>query len=499
MAGQSKEALIPPWGLAVAGATGAVIANALVYPLDIVKTRLQVQVKRKATDAPATGPEDIHYTSTWHAITKIVDDDGILGLYNGINGALLGVASTNFAYFYWYSVVRTLYLARQTVPTPPSTAIELSLGAAAGAVAQLFTIPIAVVTTRQQTQSKIDRKGMLDTAREVIHSEDGWTGLWRGLKASLVLVVNPAITYGAYQRLREVIFPGKLNLRPGEAFLLGALSKSLATIATQPLIVAKVGLQSKPPPSRAGKPFKSFIEVMRFIIQNEGLLGLFKGIGPQISKGLIVQGLLMMTKERMELMFVLLFRYLRKLRSEQLQKAADIAASKAKQALPLLVKTSRTLELSRLTSISHNRHNGEIQELVPTQPVEEGSPKRVILPPRERIYKLRASNASDHDDASYSVGNKLTCLSFQYQEAKDLKISISQRHRPKVPKKSQTCATWHNEGIEGIEGGQAGVGVKITINFLSSGSLDAVAVLAWFRFTGGRWIVDNRRKALKEQ
>ena len=35
MAGQSKEASIPPWGLAVAGATGAVIANALVYPLDM--------------------------------------------------------------------------------------------------------------------------------------------------------------------------------------------------------------------------------------------------------------------------------------------------------------------------------------------------------------------------------------------------------------------------------------------------------------------------------
>jgi hypothetical protein len=183
-----------------------------------VKTRLQVQVKRKATDAPPTGPDDVHYTSTWHAITKIVDDDGLLGLYNGINGALIGVASTNFAYFYWYSIIRTLYLARQTVPTPPSTAVELSLGAASGAVAQLFTIPIAVVTTRQQTQNKGERKGMVDTAKEVIHSEDGWSGLWRGLKASLVLVINPAITYGAYQRLREVIFPGKLNLRPWEAF-----------------------------------------------------------------------------------------------------------------------------------------------------------------------------------------------------------------------------------------------------------------------------------------
>lgn len=82
------------------------------------------------------------------------------------------------------------------------------------------------------------------------------------------------------------------------ASVLGAMSKSLATIATQPLIVAKVGLQSRPPPSRQGKPFKSFVEVMRFIIDNEGVLSLFKGMGPQILKGLLVQGILMMTKER---------------------------------------------------------------------------------------------------------------------------------------------------------------------------------------------------------
>jgi len=285
-----------------------------------------------------TGADATHYNSTWDAISKIVADDGIIGLYAGINGALIGVASTNFAYFYWYSVVRTLYLSSQPVPKPPGTIVELSLGAVSGAIAQVFTIPVAVITTRQQTQGKGEKRGMIDTAKDVINSEDGWTGLWRGLKASLVLVVNPAITYGAYQRLREIMFPGKANLRPMEAFLLGAMSKSLATIATQPLIVAKVGLQSKPPPSRNGKPFKSFIEVMQFIVKNEGLLGLFKGIAPQISKGLIVQGLLMMTKERMELLFIIFFHRLRKLRSEQLQKAANLAGATAKQALPIITK-----------------------------------------------------------------------------------------------------------------------------------------------------------------
>lgn len=142
-------------------------------------------------------------------------------------GSLIGVASTNFAYFYWYSVVRSLYAARVPAGTKPGTVVELSIGAVAGALAQLFTIPIAVVTTRQQTQKKGEKKSMLETAKDVINSEDGWTGLWRGMKASLVLVVNPSITYGAYQRLRDVLYPGKINLRPHEAFSTFAFSLSI--------------------------------------------------------------------------------------------------------------------------------------------------------------------------------------------------------------------------------------------------------------------------------
>jgi len=333
----AKQAKLPPWGSAVAGATGAVIANALVYPLDITKTRLQVQVKRKPGAVPLTTNE-VHYEGTLHAMQHIIADEGLAGLYSGINGALIGVASTNFAYFYWYSIVRTLYTSSQTVPKAPGTAIELSLGAVAGAIAQIFTIPVSVVTTRQQTQPKGDKKGLIDTGKEVINSEDGWTGLWRGLKASLILVVNPAITYGAYQRLKDIMYPGRVNLRPWEAFLLGAMSKALATIATQPLIVAKVGLQSRPPPAREGKPFKTFGEVIAFIIEHEGPLALFKGIGPQITKGLLVQGMLMMTKERVELVFLVLFAYLRKFRDERLKKMAVAAAEKVKGNSPVMLK-----------------------------------------------------------------------------------------------------------------------------------------------------------------
>jgi hypothetical protein len=109
------------------------------------------------------------------------------------------------------------------------------------------------------------------------------------------------------------------------------MSKTLATITTQPLIVAKVGLQSRPPPARQGKPFKTFGEVMAYIVEHEGVLGLFKGIGPQILKGLMVQGILMMTKERMEMIFIVLFAYVRVVRQRKLAALAEKVKEKTKE------------------------------------------------------------------------------------------------------------------------------------------------------------------------
>lgn len=100
-----------------------------------------------------------------------------------------------------------------------------------------------------------------------------------------------SVLWVPYYQTRQCIANGPIQV-------LGAMSKALATLVTQPLIVAKVGLQSRTPPARQGKPFKSFVEVMSYIVEHEGPLALFKGIAPQITKGILVQGLLMMTKER---------------------------------------------------------------------------------------------------------------------------------------------------------------------------------------------------------
>ena len=200
---------------------------------------------------------------------------------------------TEYAYFFFYSLVRGAYIKRRATSggkAPAlSTAAELMLGAAAGGLAQIFTIPVSVIATRQQVGSVkrtvrkkvvisptngtaigdenqefvegwIEEEEYVDNSfwavgREIVR-EEGVTGLWLGIKPGLVLTVNPAITYGVFERIKSVLLlaqekaasaaaPSNGKLPPGMNFIVGALSKTLATVVTYPYIMAKVRIQTR--------------------------------------------------------------------------------------------------------------------------------------------------------------------------------------------------------------------------------------------------------------
>lgn len=200
------------------------------------------------------------------------------------------ISLAEYAYFFFYSLVRDAYIRRLTQQSIKkgtslpalSTAAELLLGAVAGALAQIFTIPVSVIATRQQVgraklapppapaprapsevsaekpaysavadpratdasaakvraEARERDDSFLGVARAIVR-EQGVTGLWLGLRPSLVLTVNPAITYGMFERLKGLLLGAKAlrgsgkplsRLTPWEAFVIGALSKTLATI-----------------------------------------------------------------------------------------------------------------------------------------------------------------------------------------------------------------------------------------------------------------------------
>ncbi len=120
---------------------------------DVIKTRLQVQQRVRATHSP-----EHHYTSVLDALHKILEHEGVAGLYTGYPAATLGTLASSFSYFYAYAAVRGGYvqrLQRQVEGSGASaarlevgTGMELLLGAMAGALSQLVTLPIAILTTR---------------------------------------------------------------------------------------------------------------------------------------------------------------------------------------------------------------------------------------------------------------------------------------------------------------------------------------------------------------
>jgi len=157
----------------------------------------------------------------------------------------------------------------------------------------------------------------LEVARDII-AEDGISGLWLGIRASLILTVNPAITYGMFERVKSLVLfnePANAKLSPGRSFVVGALSKSLATVVTYPYIMAKVRVQASGGSGKQDKQdaaekglapvkrepkYKGALDVLTRVLRREGFLGWYKGMGAQITKAVLSQALLFMSKDQFE-------------------------------------------------------------------------------------------------------------------------------------------------------------------------------------------------------
>ncbi|KAH6913229.1 adenine nucleotide transporter [Coprinopsis sp. MPI-PUGE-AT-0042] len=330
MAAQSKPAQpLTPLAAALAGALGGCFSTAIVYPLDVAKTRIQALPK---------GGGSVN-TSMLSQLIRIYKTEGLAGMYRGFGATMLNTFSQQYAYFFFYSFVRTSYTKRLLSKLPPgsklpalSTAAELLLGALAGALAQIFTIPVSVIATRQQvgrpaktisgvpveSEAETD-DSFLGVAKEIIE-EEGVGGLWLGIKPGLVLTVNPAITYGVFERVKSLYLLASKNgitkLSPWLSFIIGALSKTLATV-TYPYIMAKVRIQARSADaedalehhSELPKPHTfhhdkrrhvGALDILARVWRKEGFVGWYQGMQAQITKAVLSQALLFMSKEQFE-------------------------------------------------------------------------------------------------------------------------------------------------------------------------------------------------------
>ena len=90
------------------------------------------------------------------------------------------------------------------------------------------------------------------------------------------------------------------SLTKSQAFLVGFLAKTIATVATYPLIRAKVTMMSSSSSSSSSQKQLSLSESLTTIYQVEGFGGFYKGLSVQLSHTALKNATLMMIKEEID-------------------------------------------------------------------------------------------------------------------------------------------------------------------------------------------------------
>ncbi|KYQ91678.1 mitochondrial substrate carrier family protein [Tieghemostelium lacteum] len=273
-----------------------------MYPLDIIRTRLQVQGSSNIAQSFH------HYNGTFDGFKKLYKYEGLKGYYKGFFTSELGYLSSRAIYFGTYEVVKQSLQRWSNKPDKSDLLYITSLsGATAEICASCIWVPFDLVTQTLQIQGKLTEP-KYKNGPHVFHSiykERSIRGLYRGFGATMIRnVPYSGIWWGTYELSKEKLH--KCNIReylnlkqrkdqflnvhvddgykvhnedPLVHFISGFTAAVIATTLTNPLDVAKTRLQTGVFESMKNT---NFYTVIRDTIKKEGVRALWKGLVPSL-------------------------------------------------------------------------------------------------------------------------------------------------------------------------------------------------------------------------
>ncbi|XP_064279992.1 mitochondrial 2-oxodicarboxylate carrier isoform X2 [Passer domesticus] len=239
----------------VAGGSAGLVEICLMHPLDVVKTRFQIQ--RGKTDPTS-------YKSLGDCFRTIFQREGFLGFYKGILPPVLAETPKR--------AVKAFAIA----------------GLGSGLTEAVVVNPFEVVKVTLQTNqnSFTEQPSSFVQAQQIIKTGGlGSQGLNKGLTATLGRhgVFN-MVYFGFYFNVKNILPVNKdPNLEFLRKFGIGLVSGTIASIINIPFDVAKSRIQG-PQPVPGEIKYRTCFKTMATVYKEEGFLALYKGLLPKIMR-----------------------------------------------------------------------------------------------------------------------------------------------------------------------------------------------------------------------
>ncbi|KAL0351601.1 UNVERIFIED_CONTAM: protein MITOFERRINLIKE 1, chloroplastic [Sesamum calycinum] len=188
--GQYPPVLIPP----TAGAMGNIVSSAIMVPKEVITQRMQAGAKGRS----------------WEVLLRILEKDGILGLYAGYSATLLRNLPAGVLSYSSFEYLKAAVLSK-TGKASLEPFQSVCCGALAGAISASLTTPLDVVKTRLMTQAHGEAVNKVAAAMyggvsamiKQILKEEGWVGFTHGMGPRVFYsACFSAIGYFAFETAR---------------------------------------------------------------------------------------------------------------------------------------------------------------------------------------------------------------------------------------------------------------------------------------------------------
>jgi len=284
---------------AVAGAVGATA----VYPIDLVKTRIQNQ------RAGELG--ELMYRNSADCFKKVIRHEGFTGLYRGLVPQLVGVAPEKAIKLTMNDLVRGKFTDRNGhIPVWA----EVLAGGTGGCCQVMFTNPLEIVKIRLQVAGEIASQRRIGAGTVI--KELGFLGLYKGASACLMRDIPFSMIYfPVYAHAKKWLATDDGYNAPWTLLVAGAIGGMPAASLTTPADVIKTRLQVA---ARAGQTtYRGIPDAFAKILQQEGFGAFWKGAPARVFRSSPQFGVTLLTYELLQRVFDVDFGGLRPQGSEQ--------------------------------------------------------------------------------------------------------------------------------------------------------------------------------------